>query len=532
MSIPLAFRTAVLAAALAACDESPVQTAARPDPPRGGAPLAAVQCQVRVRDAGVGCTDPAVPPGPSPILLGGQGVYVHLANTATTFDSASGIFATDVTVGNLLAQPLSAVQVFFSSGPIATAGRGGVQVANPTGQAMFLGAVQPYFAYGGVLARSVSPPRRWRFRVDPGVEAFSFTVYVQAQIPAPRAVLRWLPQSSCPSCPLVNVTSGGGVLFGVWRREIWYDTIRFVRSTDGGASWSAATVPVLERDTGCGEDMYGPFMWVPSVWTADGLLLYAPENNEFDDCTAAEPGVRVTTGLLRSTDGGITWERLPADGILLDYIVLYALWGSSPADLYAVGAAAYEGRGYILHSRNGFGTYTIREVSGDLQAIWGSGPDTVVAVGGEWSTPQDGGTIVRTVDGGATWTVSRHPNVVFTGVWGTGDGRMWAVGRRVAPRLPEEAVVLHSFDGGESWAEASLPPEQDPVLRVNPPLNGVWGTDGENVYAVGERGVIFHFNGAAWWRMSSGTRARLRAVTGTAWNDVTAAGDVVLHGVR
>ena len=36
-------------------------------------------------------------------------------------------------------------------------------------------------------------------------------------------------------------------------------------------------------------------------------------------------------------------------------------------------------------------------------------------------------------------------------------------------------------------------------------LNGIWGSSGNNVFAVGEGGTILHYNGSAWSPMTSGT---------------------------
>jgi hypothetical protein len=55
-------------------------------------------------------------------------------------------------------------------------------------------------------------------------------------------------------------------------------------------------------------------------------------------------------------------------------------------------------------------------------------------------------------------------------------------------------------------------------------LRDVWGTDTSNVWAVGDAGTIFHYNGNQWAQAASPTREALRAIWGSSANDVWAIG--------
>jgi hypothetical protein len=55
-------------------------------------------------------------------------------------------------------------------------------------------------------------------------------------------------------------------------------------------------------------------------------------------------------------------------------------------------------------------------------------------------------------------------------------------------------------------------------------LTDIWGVDNSQIYAVGNEGIILHFDGAIWSRQFSGTDANLRDVWGTAENDIWAVG--------
>src|SRR5208283_5898390 len=91
------------------------------------------------------------------LVLGTQGVNVDLNFTNLAWNLGTRIFSMNVTVQNLLTQPLgttdgstttpTAVRVYFTYGPFASGGYGLVTVANPTGTAMFNGSTVPYFQY-------------------------------------------------------------------------------------------------------------------------------------------------------------------------------------------------------------------------------------------------------------------------------------------------------------------------------------------------------------------------------------------------
>ncbi|MFL5541674.1 MAG: hypothetical protein ACJ8J0_21995 [Longimicrobiaceae bacterium] len=178
-------------ALLAACaDRTPVA----PDPvsPVGPTSPAAqrIDCTARVQERTVTCG--GTPSSLRANIYGGQGVFVKLTTTAVSFDAGTGTFSATETVQNLLPYPLGVhagvaadsggVKVFFQSGPTATAGSGSVTVQNPDGVGAFTATGQPFFKYAQVLApQEVSAPRTWLFHLDPGVTAFSFSVYVAAE---------------------------------------------------------------------------------------------------------------------------------------------------------------------------------------------------------------------------------------------------------------------------------------------------------------------------------------------------------------
>ncbi|WP_170156808.1 serine/threonine-protein kinase [Roseimicrobium gellanilyticum] len=94
---------------------------------------------------------------------------------------------------------------------------------------------------------------------------------------------------------------------------------------------------------------------------------------------------------------------------------------------------------------------------------------------------------------------------------------------RQAEPMPEDRPTTLAYapeEAGSGWTV--VPPITDTDLHC------VWGWDPRNVWAVGQKGTILHFDGSSWKKMDSGTLEDLFAVVGTQDGTcVWAAGD---HG--
>lgn len=83
-------------------------------------------------------------------------------------------------------------------------------------------------------------------------------------------------------------------------------------------------------------------------------------------------------------------------------------------------------------------------------------------------------------------------------------------------------------DGPVHMAEGAV--EATVVRDPDGHLNDVWASPDGQVFAVGDNGVLRHFDGAEWHAMSSGTLNPLNAVRGRSSTDVYAAGEeIVTH---
>src|SRR5881398_1999870 len=146
------------------------------------------------------------------LILGGQGALVRLASSGTAYNAGTQAFTSNVTVENLIAQPMNTtngttpdaggIKVFLHSGPAVTGGTGTVTIANADGTGTFTGASQPYFLYssGAVLASgATTSAKTWQFAVPTTVTTFAFQVFVTTRLPDETSALVALGLSRSPS---------------------------------------------------------------------------------------------------------------------------------------------------------------------------------------------------------------------------------------------------------------------------------------------------------------------------------------------
>jgi hypothetical protein len=201
----------------AACDDPVAPPASGPEPgvpaPTQTGAQTQLDCVADTRDSTVVCTAPGASAGGArgAIIVGGQGQFVNL--TSTNIVRTTDFFQFDVTVQNLIPQPMATtngttpdvkgVRVFFESGPTVTSGTGGVWVHNNDGVGNFTAPDQFYFQYAfgalgdGILEpQEISEPSTWVFELDPTVQTFSFSVRVSTEVPFPTGWVDVTPKSS------------------------------------------------------------------------------------------------------------------------------------------------------------------------------------------------------------------------------------------------------------------------------------------------------------------------------------------------
>ncbi|ETR73958.1 MAG: hypothetical protein OMM_00574 [Candidatus Magnetoglobus multicellularis str. Araruama] len=119
-------------------------------------------------------------------------------------------------------------------------------------------------------------------------------------------------------------------------------------------------------------------------------------------------------------------------------------------------------------------------VTVDLEAIWAISPDNVYAAGAK-------GTILRFHNN--QWVQEQHTSQDnFTDIWGIND-TIYVVGKNV--------MIL-----GQN---TSLIPEN---LLNGVQLNGIYGSSEKDIFAVGDKGTIIHYDGTQWTRSACPTQKK------------------------
>ncbi len=205
------------------------------------------------------------------------------------------------------------------------------------------------------------------------------------------------------------------------------------------------------------------------------------------------------SGLLLRYDGQ-AWipQKSPTDAHLR------GVFGSGPNDLWIVGDA-----GTILHGDGNAWTVLTPPTKATLYGVWADPNGTAWMVGEQ-------GTLLKWEAG--KWQVMQPiADVALRAIWGRSSHDIWSVG--------EGGTILH-FDG-VSW-QKTLAAELGGAE-----LTTVWGpsTSPSEMWVAGKDGLIAHRRGSTWQRVKGQTLSNLQGLWGGPAQDVWAVGDggLVLH---
>ena len=226
---------------------------------------------------------------------------------------------------------------------------------------------------------------------------------------------------------------------------------------------------------------------------------------------------------------GATWTEVPGFVADAEQLSFEAVWGTSATDVWAVGGA-FDGefdRTLIYHFAGEFWQRMLLPgaLNPSLMDVWGSGPSDVYAVGHDMASDPGVGVVLHY--DGATWSpVFQQDGLVPNAVWGTSATDVFLAGFQVTQKSDGEFTVTSAiwhYDGS-TWSPMDLP-KGDEVL------SDIWGTSPSDVFAVGDRGLILHYDGTMWTGSHHGA-AELLAVAGLNAGDVYTVGVTgrVLHG--
>ncbi|MEM9191908.1 MAG: hypothetical protein AAGF12_22235 [Myxococcota bacterium] len=211
------------------------------------------------------------------------------------------------------------------------------------------------------------------------------------------------------------------------------------------------------------------------------------------------------------TEGGTIDPWAPQLSATEDTGWLLSVWGPSPDDLYAVGgrfSAPSEGEA-VRFDGTSWTPVDFGMPVPLLNWVYGFGPNDVTVVG-------DDGAVLHW--DGARWTRQSAPtDEQLWGVWGAAPNDLWAVGGRGFP--DSEATILR-FDGTE-WTRFETPMLMRAGVRA---FFKVWGTSADNLYIVGQNGVVLHWNGSELVEELVGTAEDLISLWGTGPDRIAAVG--------
>jgi PKD repeat protein len=255
-----------------------------------------------------------------------------------------------------------------------------------------------------------------------------------------------------------------------------------------------------------------------------------------------------------------TWEQVSFAGWsnatpAISTKTLYAVWGTSPSDVYAVGDT-----GTILHFNGTDWSAEASNTTGQLLSIWGASPTNIYVVGNE-ETGQNRATLLRKKAVGANWEFEEAVDYItqapfdynLTTVWGLSaskvyisdvygdpyvfDGTGWI---KIDPVPPVGSAsitgiwaanstnlfVTDSWStdvsryNGTDWAYLEACPDINPDDH----LNEIVGFSVNDIYVAGSNGCISHFNGTDWQAVSSNTSKMLNSIYGNISANIIAVG--------
>jgi hypothetical protein len=184
-------------------------------------------------------------------------------------------------------------------------------------------------------------------------------------------------------------------------------------------------------------------------------------------------GVGEMDGSIRYKSGGTPtsyWSSITPSGVKGS---MYGIWGFSETEIYVVGE-----KGLILKcsgdcTKSASWTQQTSGSSSDLRAIWGASSGDLFAAGLD-------GTLLH-YNGSAWSAMNAGTSTYFYGLWGAGK-EVFAVGYPIFKA--DESVFRYD---GSKWSKL-VPPK-------SPSLNAVWGSSAKDVYAVGQGGIVVHYDG-------------------------------------
>ncbi len=198
----------------------------------------------------------------------------------------------------------------------------------------------------------------------------------------------------------------------------------------------------------------------------------------------------------------------------IDVGAFLSVWGPSSADVWAVGGQVTS----VMDTGTGV---AYRRLDGDWSPVdvpagtpllnWVHGTDSRV-----WVVGNAGAALHY--DGNAWVQTDTPTDVSLWGCWAVSDDDVWAVGGDTFD--DQSPPVLLHWDGA-SWIDHPMPALDG---RMPSAMFKVWAAASDDVWVVGDLGVIVHYDGTAWSHVLSSTGNDLISLWGVGPDEVLAVG--------
>ncbi len=227
---------------------------------------------------------------------------------------------------------------------------------------------------------------------------------------------------------------------------------------------------------------------------------------------AASANGRPNTGIWGRSANDVVISRdstpLFFDGTSWSLVLGFPLGGGSFEQFAVSGFGAddlYFGQiGQIVHMYRPTETFTTYAVSGRANDLWVSPSHTVYALTGDGISVLDG--VLQPAIPIPESSLARIGTL-----WGTSDQNLWLAGSRI---LQYDGTGFTVHDRPDQLSSSHIPNA----------LNDIWGAAAnEDIFAVGERGTILHYDGSA-WRRQAGPDLMMDVPAAGAWTSI--------HGTR
>ena len=320
----------------------------------------------------------------------------------------------------------------------------------------------------------------------------------------------WRSADGLPAKPAKDVSSLLRAPTGVMYVSYWEDCSHLYRSTDGGATWNRVdiieillaspldrcsggagrTLLLLAVDPTAPATLYASLSLSGLLRSSDGGVSWQPAGLPRSVLSLALTPSSLYAGtsrggVYRSDDRGLTW-RAASDGLTSFDVFELAVDPTTPTTLYA---ATDNG----VHKSDDSGL-TWRAVGLPGQSVWALAaiptmPTTLYAGVGYGDEPG----VYKSTDGGETWRAIGLPGqrILTLAVDPTTPTTLYAGVR--------EGGVQRSDDGGETWRAVGLPGRSVRALAIHPvePAILYAGTDDR-----GEDALFRSTDGGATWSES------------------------------